>query len=79
MSLILAMILAQGTPAATASTANDDSKVVCRTTKGTGSRLSSQRVCLPKREWQRMWDESRSTMGSLQDRQMAPTDNMGPK
>lgn len=47
---------------------NEDSRVVCRILKVTGSRLSSQRTCLPQREWQRLWDESRSTMGSLQDR-----------
>jgi hypothetical protein len=47
---------------------NEDARIVCRVLRATGSRLSSQRTCLPQREWQRLWDESRSTMGSLQDK-----------
>lgn len=47
---------------------NEDSRIVCRVLKATGSRLSAQRTCLPQREWQRMWDNSRETMTGLQDR-----------
>lgn len=50
---------------------NEDSRIVCRILKATGTRLTSARTCLPQREWQRMWDESRATMGSLQDKQSA--------
>ena len=48
---------------------NEDSRIVCRRLKVTGSRLTSQRTCLAQREWQRMWDNGRETMGSLQDHQ----------
>lgn len=51
---------------------NEDSRVVCRMVKVTGSRLTSQNTCLPLREWQRMWDESRATMSVLQDRHSTP-------
>ena len=53
----------------TAFALTEDSRIVCRMLKVTGSRLSSQRTCLPNREWQRMWDNGRETMGSLQDHQ----------
>ena len=46
----------------------EDSRIVCRIVSATGSRLRSARACLPQREWQRMWDESRATMGSIQDK-----------
>jgi hypothetical protein len=36
----------------------DDAKIICRTLIGTGSRLNTQRVCLPKREWDRMYTEN---------------------
>ena len=52
----------------TAFALTEDARIVCRVLRTTGSRLSSQRTCLPQREWQRMWDESRSTMGSIQDK-----------
>ena len=46
---------------------NEDSRVVCRVLRGTGSRLSSAKVCLPQREWQRMWDDGGEAARSLQD------------
>lgn len=46
---------------------NEDSRIVCRVLAATGSRLSSAKVCLPQREWQRMWDDGRETTASLQD------------
>ena len=51
---------------------NEDSRIICRRLKVTGTRLTSQRTCLPQREWQRMWDESRATMSTLQDRHSTP-------
>ena len=68
------MMLAQAasapaTIAPTPFTNKDDAKIVCKTTIGTGSRLNTQRLCMPKREWQRMWDNSKETMATLQDRQ----------
>jgi hypothetical protein len=50
-------------------TNKDDAKIVCRYLIGTGSRIDTQRVCLPKREWQRMWEQGRETVSSLQDNQ----------
>ena len=47
---------------------NEDSRIICRVLKATGSRLSALRTCLPQREWQRMWDNSSETMGELQNR-----------
>lgn len=47
----------------------EDSRIVCRVLKITGSRLASQPTCLAQREWQRMWDNGRETMGTLQNHQ----------
>ena len=47
---------------------NEDSRIVCRMLKVTGSRLSTQRTCLPQREWQRMRDNSGEMMKELQNR-----------
>lgn len=47
---------------------NEDSRVVCRVMKGTGSRLSSAKVCMPQREWQRMWDNGQEAARNIQDR-----------
>jgi hypothetical protein len=52
----------------TAFALTEDSRVICREVKGTGSRLSSAKVCLPNREWQRMWDNGRETTANIQDR-----------
>ena len=51
----------------TAFALNEDSRIVCRIVNGTGSRLSSRKLCMAQREWQRMWDESRETARDLQD------------
>ena len=48
---------------------NEDARIVCRILSGTGSRLRSAKVCMPQREWQRMWDDSRETARSIQDHQ----------
>jgi len=58
---------------------NEDSRIICRRMSVTGTRLTSQRTCLPQREWQRMWDESRGTMSALQDGNSTPADQMGPR
>ena len=58
---------------------NEDSRIICRRLSVTGPRLTSQRTCLPQREWQRMWDESRTTMSTLQDRHSTPAEVFGPK
>lgn len=52
----------------TAFTMNEDSRVVCRTLKQTGSRLQSSRVCLPNREWERMWKDSAESTLRSQDK-----------
>jgi hypothetical protein len=70
MSAILAFALLQAAttpPTTVAPTPPEDLRIVCRTLQGTGSRLNSQRVCMPKREWQRMWDNGREATSSLQD------------
>lgn len=46
---------------------NEDSRIICRILAATGSRLRSAKVCLPQREWQRMWDNGQETTSSLQD------------
>ena len=58
---------------------NEDSRIICRRLSVTGTRLTSQRTCLPQREWQRMWDETRGTMSALQDRHSTPADGFGPR
>ncbi len=58
---------------------NEDSRIICRRLRATGTRLTSQRTCMPLREWQRMWDESRSTMSVLQDRHSTQADIFGPR
>lgn len=58
---------------------NEDSRIVCRRVRVTGTRLTSQRTCLPQREWQRMWDESLGTMSTLQNRHSTPAEIFGPR
>ena len=60
----------------TAFALSEDSRVICRIVKGTGSRLSSTKICLPQREWQRQWDEASAATFDMQDRSMLPE---GPK
>ena len=59
--IALAALMFQSAPATTEPTPfknKDDAKIICRTLIGTGSRLNTQRVCLPKREWDRMYTEN---------------------
>lgn len=51
----------------TAFALNEDSRIVCRIVNATGSRLSSRKLCMAQREWQRMWDESREETRNYQD------------
>ena len=51
----------------TAFALNEDSRVVCRIIRGTGSHLSSTKVCMAQREWQRMWDDSREEARNYQN------------
>jgi hypothetical protein len=46
---------------------NENSRIACRYLRVTGSRLSTQKTCLPQREWERMWKDSAQTMRDLQD------------
>jgi hypothetical protein len=71
MSLYLLQAAATTTPATTqvATTPPDDAKIVCRTLQATGSRLAGKRVCLSKKEWRRMHDESRATAEEYQNHQ----------
>lgn len=61
----------------TAFVLSEDSRVICRLLSVTGSRLRTQQTCMAQREWQRMWDESRATMGHLQDKQSTRPENFG--
>ena len=56
---------------------NEDSRIICRTVKVTGSRLEERQACLPKREWDRMFAE---TSEGLRDRQgdFSTLDRNGP-
>lgn len=61
----------------TAFTMNEDSRVVCRRLRVTGTRLSYQNTCLAQREWERMWKESAAHALKLQD--YSTTSPAGPK
>lgn len=52
---------------ATAFPLNEDSRILCKVMKMTGSRLRSTTMCLPKREWDRMHANSKEEMNDLQD------------
>ena len=47
---------------------SEDSRIICRLLSATGSRLRTQQTCMPRREWQRMWDDSSSATLKLQDK-----------
>lgn len=47
---------------------NENSRIICRVLKVTGSRLRASSVCLPNREWERMWKDSADTTFDLQDK-----------
>ena len=51
----------------TAFALNEDSRIVCRIVRGTGSRLGSTNLCMPQREWQRMWDNGVEAARDIQD------------
>ena len=46
----------------------DDKRIVCRVLVGTGSRLNSQRICLPKKEWRRLAEEGEEVTREMQDK-----------
>lgn len=45
---------------------NDDSRIICRLVKETGTRIVTQELCLPKREWDRMWVETSEGLRKIQ-------------
>ena len=47
---------------------NEDSRIICRRLSVTGTRLTSQKACLPQREWERMWKDSAEATLKLQDK-----------
>ena len=47
---------------------NENSRMICRMVTETGSRLGNQRICLPRREWDRMWRENAEATAVLQDK-----------
>ena len=46
---------------------NEDSRIICRRLRVTGTRLISQKACLPQREWERMWKDSAEAALKMQD------------
>ena len=52
---------------ATAFLASDDSRIVCRKLRITGSRLRSSMTCMANREWRRMYDDTQTEMKELQN------------
>lgn len=46
---------------------NEDARITCRIVKITGSRLRSRNMCLPQREWDRMYNDAKEEVGELQD------------
>ena len=54
--------------AQTAFPLNADSRIVCKFVTRTGSRLYVDKMCMPIREWQRLWDESSATTADIQDK-----------
>jgi hypothetical protein len=45
---------------------NDDSRILCRDLKETGTRIIVHQICLPKREWDRMWTDTSEAVRKLQ-------------
>lgn len=45
---------------------NDDSRIICRPLKVTGTRIVTQETCMPKREWDRMWTDTSEAVRKLQ-------------
>ena len=45
---------------------NDDSRIICRPLKETGTRIVVHHTCLPKREWDRMWTDTSEAVRKLQ-------------
>ena len=58
----------------TAFALNEDSRIICRVLKVTGSRLRASTVCLPNREWERMWKDSADSALKMQDKSTRPRD-----
>ena len=70
MLIVLSMFQAAATPATTPPAAPpEDAKITCRSITVTGSRLDTKRVCMSKKEWRRMQDESRATAEDYQNGQ----------
>lgn len=45
---------------------NEDSRIICRPLKETGTRIVVHETCLPKREWDRMWTDTSEAVRKLQ-------------
>lgn len=45
---------------------NEDSRILCRDLKETGTRIIVHQICLPKREWDRMWTDTSEAVRKLQ-------------
>ena len=51
---------------------NEDSRIVCRLVKETGTRIVQHELCLPKREWERMWVETAEGLRKRQEHSTLP-------
>lgn len=57
---------------------NDSSKILCRPVRVTGTRLVTQEICLPKREWARLHTDTREGVLKLQEHSTrAPSEGGG--
>ena len=51
----------------TAFALSEDNRIICRSLKQTGSRLIAHKICLPNREWARMFVDSSDTTRRMQE------------
>lgn len=51
----------------TAFALSEDSRIVCRVMSITGTRVRQSNICLPKREWDRMWQDASRNAFKAQD------------
>lgn len=78
--MILAVLIQAAQPAAPATAIDPGAKMVCKTVTTTGSRLGGKRTCLPKREWDRLHDQTRKDIGDMQDTfSQKPASEAGPR
>jgi hypothetical protein len=71
LALVPSMLLAAGAPAAKPQDKKGDG-LVCREVEETGSRLSSQRVCMTREQWEASRRAARDAVSQAQMQQINP-------